>query len=97
MSVTERFMRSPIWLGDRSKVVCADSVDHSFEEADSPPISLWTRAVNQPPIDARSPDTKVGVVNIPGVQQQYGGNFGLSVVPYRPPPLIYAPSLGGRH
>ena len=53
--------------------------------------------VNQPPIDARSADTKVGVVNIPGVQQQYGRNFGLSVVPYRPPPLIYAPSLGGRH
>jgi len=53
--------------------------------------------VSRPPIDARSPDTKVGVVNIPGVQQQYGRNFGLSVVPYRPPPLIYAPSLGGRH
>jgi hypothetical protein len=52
--------------------------------------------VNQPPIDARSPDTKVGVVNIPGVQQQYGRNFGLSVVPDRPPPPIYAPSLGGR-
>jgi hypothetical protein len=95
-------MRSPFWLapirlGDGSKVVCADSVDHSFEEADSPPISLWTRAGNQPPIDATSPDTRVGVINIPGVQQQYGRNFRLSVVPYRPPPLIYAPSLGGRH
>jgi hypothetical protein len=39
---------------------------------------------NNPPLDARSPDTKIGVVNIPGVQQQYGKNFGVSVVPYRP-------------
>jgi hypothetical protein len=53
--------------------------------------------VNQPPIDARSPDTKVGVINIPGVQQQYGRNFGQSVVPYRPAPLIFGPSIGGRH
>jgi hypothetical protein len=53
--------------------------------------------VNQPPVDARSPDTKVGVINIPGVQQQYGRNFGQSVVPYRPAPLIYGPPVGGRH
>jgi len=39
---------------------------------------------NNPPLDARSPDTKTGVVNIPGVQQQYGKNFGNSVIPYRP-------------
>ncbi|OKO67980.1 hypothetical protein [Bradyrhizobium sp. AS23.2] len=25
---------------------------------------------NTPPLDARSPDTKIGIVNIPGVQQQ---------------------------
>ena len=48
---------------------------------------------NSPPLDARSPDTKTGVVNIPGVQQQYGPNFGHSVVPYRPPPLIYTSPL----
>lgn len=42
-----------------------------------------------PPLDARSPDTKTGVINIPGVQQQYGKNFGVSAVPYRPPPLTY--------
>jgi hypothetical protein len=39
---------------------------------------------NNPPLDASSPDTKTGVINIPGVQQQYGKNFGNSVVPYRP-------------
>ncbi len=47
--------------------------------------------LNTPPLDARSPDTKTGVVNIPGVQQQYGKNFGKSVVPYRPAPPVYAP------
>jgi hypothetical protein len=46
-------------------------------------------SVNTPPLDARSPDTKIGVVNTPGVQQQYGKNYGVSVVPYRPPPLQF--------
>lgn len=49
---------------------------------------------NVPPLDARSPDTKTGVVNIPGVQQQYGKNFGNSVVPYRPV-VTPAPPIGG--
>ena len=46
--------------------------------------------LNLPPIDARSPDTKTGVINIPAVQQQYGKNFGVSATPYRPGPLIYS-------
>ncbi|WP_426425315.1 hypothetical protein [Bradyrhizobium genosp. A] len=50
---------------------------------------------NIPPLDANSPDTKTGVVNIPGVQQQYGKNFGNSVIPYRPT-TVYTPPLGGR-
>ena len=41
-------------------------------------------SLNLPPIDARSSDTKLGIVNIPGVQQQYGSNFGRSIVPFRP-------------
>lgn len=49
--------------------------------------------LNTPPLDARSPDTKTGVVNIPGVQQQYGKNFGNSVIPYRPS-VVPAPPLG---
>jgi hypothetical protein len=52
--------------------------------------------ITQPPIDARSPDTKVGVINIPGVQQQYGKNFGVSAVPFRPPPAIYSSPIGRR-
>ncbi|WP_143199259.1 hypothetical protein [Bradyrhizobium sp. NAS80.1] len=49
---------------------------------------------NTPPLDARSPDTRIGVVNVPGVQQQYGKNFGHSAFPYRPAPSVYTPPLG---
>lgn len=36
------------------------------------------------PLDARSADVKLGIVNLPAVQQQYGRNYGVSVMPYRP-------------
>jgi hypothetical protein len=51
---------------------------------------------NTPPLDARSPDNKIGVINIPGVQQQYGKNFGISAFPYRPPPPVFTPPVGHR-
>ncbi len=51
-------------------------------------------SINLPPIDAKSSDTKVGVVNIPGVQQQYGKNFGVSVVPFRPAPPVFSSPRG---
>jgi hypothetical protein len=47
------------------------------------------------PIDAKSSDLKVGTVNMPAVKQQYGQNFGVSVIPYRPSVTFHAP-LGGR-
>uniref|UniRef100_Q07KZ8 Uncharacterized protein n=1 Tax=Rhodopseudomonas palustris (strain BisA53) TaxID=316055 RepID=Q07KZ8_RHOP5 len=50
-------------------------------------------SLNLPPIDAKSSDLKVGTVNIPGVQQQYGRNFGVSVIPYRPPAPVFTPPL----
>jgi hypothetical protein len=50
---------------------------------------------NVPPLDAKSSDLKIGVVNVPGVQQQYGRNFGVSIYPYRPPTPTYA-APGGR-
>ncbi|WP_315833166.1 hypothetical protein [Bradyrhizobium prioriisuperbiae] len=56
----------------------------------NPPVT------NTPPIDAKSSDPKIGVVNIPGVQQQYGRNFGVSVYPYRPPAPVYVSPLGHR-
>ena len=51
---------------------------------------------NIAPIDAKSSDLKVGVVNIPGVQQQFGQNFGVSAFPFRPPALTFAPPTGRR-
>lgn len=51
---------------------------------------------NIPPLDAKSADPKIGVVNIPGVRQQYGPNFGVSAFPYRPGAPVYAPPVGHR-
>jgi hypothetical protein len=46
-------------------------------------------SVNLPPVDAKSQDIRVGVFNRAGVQQQYGSNFGVSVVPQRPAPSVF--------
>jgi hypothetical protein len=48
------------------------------------------------PFSGRSPDVQIGVVNVPGVRQQYGANFGVSAAPFRPSAPVYAPLLG-RH
>jgi len=51
-----------------------------------------TALKNIPPADAKTQDIHLGIVNVPAVKQQYGPNFGNSVVPFRPsrtftPPL----------
>jgi hypothetical protein len=46
-------------------------------------------SLNTPPLDARSPDVRVGNVNEIAVRQQYGSNFGRSVFPFRPPPPVF--------
>jgi hypothetical protein len=51
---------------------------------------------NIAPIDSHSSDIKLGIANMPAVKQQYGRNFGNSVIPYRPSPPVYAPPLGPR-
>jgi hypothetical protein len=48
------------------------------------------------PLGANSQDLKVGTVNIPAVQQQYGKNFGISVIPFRPPPPTFTIPMGRR-
>lgn len=50
---------------------------------------------NIPPIDARSQDIHIGIVNEPAVQQQYGPSFGKSVIPYRPGASVFKPPLAG--
>jgi hypothetical protein len=49
-------------------------------------------SINTPPIDARSPDVRVGNVNEAAVRQQYGSNYGRSVFPFRPPTPTFVPS-----
>ncbi|HTH98409.1 MAG TPA: hypothetical protein VL574_13405 [Stellaceae bacterium] len=44
---------------------------------------------NIPPVDASSPAVKVGGFNETAMQQQYGQNWGKSVVPFRPAPLVF--------
>ncbi|RED35195.1 hypothetical protein BJ123_10939 [Rhodopseudomonas thermotolerans] len=45
--------------------------------------------INLPPLDARSADVRIGNVNEAAVRQQYGANYGQSVVPFRPPAPVY--------
>ena len=51
-------------------------------------------SMNVPPIDAKSSDPSIGVVNVPAIQQQYGSNFGRSIIPQRPPTAVYGNALG---
>jgi hypothetical protein len=48
------------------------------------------------PLDAKSQDIHIGLVNVPAIEQQYGENFGHSVIPSRPPPLIYSSPISHR-
>jgi hypothetical protein len=41
-------------------------------------------SISVPPLDARSPDVRVGNANEAAVRQQYGSNYGRSVYPFRP-------------
>jgi hypothetical protein len=51
---------------------------------------------NLPPLDATSPAIRVGGFNEAGMREQLGKNFGTSVVPFRPPPPVFAAPLGPR-
>lgn len=46
-------------------------------------------SINAPPLDARSPDVRVGNVNEAAIREQYGSNYGRSAFPYRPPAVTY--------
>jgi hypothetical protein len=51
---------------------------------------------NLPPLDASSPAVRVGGFNQAGLREQFGSNFGHSVVPFRPPPTVFANPTGAR-
>jgi len=42
------------------------------------------------PLGAGSAPNTVGLFNPFGVAEQYGKNFGVSVIPYRPPPPVFS-------
>jgi hypothetical protein len=44
-------------------------------------------------LGATSPSNQVGTFNEQGVAEQYGQNFGKSVIPYRPPAPVFNNSL----
>jgi hypothetical protein len=46
-----------------------------------------------PPVTSSSPSNQVGTFNRQGLSEQYGKNFGKSVIPYRPPAPVYGNSL----
>jgi len=45
------------------------------------------------PLGAGSPSNATGVFNKTGVAEQYGKNFGVSVIPYRPAPPVFTNSV----
>jgi len=70
--------------GDAASLGCINERLKKQVDQVNPPVT------NAPPIDAKSSDLKVGVVNVPAVQQQYGRNFGVSAFPYRPAAPVYS-------
>ncbi|MGY3693579.1 hypothetical protein ACVIGA_003659 [Bradyrhizobium sp. USDA 3240] len=76
--------------GDAASLGCINERLKKQVDQVNPPVT------NTPPIDAKSQDLKVGVVNIPAVQQQYGRNFGVSAFPYRPAAPVYTSPVGRR-
>ncbi len=72
----------------------------------APPLSCLNRKLRgevekvqspsfAPPVDAKSQDIRVGVVNQSALRQQYGSNFGVSVFPQRPT-SVFINSMGRR-
>jgi hypothetical protein len=47
------------------------------------------------PLDAKSQDTRVGIVNQSALRQQFGSNYGISAIPQRPTAVYVSPL--GRH
>ncbi len=72
--------------GDQRLNCLNRKMEHQVDHINPPAISA--------PLGANSPDTKIGIVNLPAVQQQYGQNYGKSVIPFRSPPPVFAPALG---
>jgi hypothetical protein len=54
-------------------------------------------SLNSSPLDAKSPDARIGIANEAAARQQFGSSFGRSIVPPRPPtPVFQNPQFGRR-
>ncbi len=84
--------------GDAPKFPATDGncVEVEIGGEPSPPLNCLNRKLKKrieqlqlpqvsAPLDAKSSDTRLGIVNQPALRQQYGSNYGISVVPQRPP------------
>jgi hypothetical protein len=88
---TGRFERCvDVVIGSEKSFGCLNEKLKRQVDRVNPPIT------NTPPLDARSQDIKIGVVNTPAVQEQFGKNFGVSAFPYRPPPPVFSVPPGHR-
>ncbi len=75
---------SKIAAGSKQNLDCLNrQLKQDVDHVNAPAVDV--------PLSASSPDPKIGIVNLPGVQQQYGQNYGHSVIPFRPPAPTFAP------
>jgi len=67
----------------------ASSLNCLNQELQDQAQSAAGQGVPAAPFGAGSSSNQVGTFNQFGVAEQYGKNFGHSVIPYRPPPPVY--------
>jgi hypothetical protein len=60
------------------------------EELQNQALAASGQAAPAAPLSAGSPANATGTFNEAGVAEQYGKNFGVSAVPYRPPTPVYS-------
>jgi len=60
------------------------------QELKNQALAASGQAAPAAPLTAGSPANTTGSFNEAGVAEQYGKNFGISAVPYRPPPPVFS-------
>jgi hypothetical protein len=96
MSATALAQRNPPSTTDGgTHQTCVDveiGGEHSFgclNEKLKRKVDQVNPVMNVPPVDAHSPSTEIGLFNDPALREQYGQNYGKSVMPYRPAAPVF--------
>ncbi len=63
------------------------------QELQSQALAASGQSAPSAPLGAGSPANATGTFNKTGVAEQYGKNFGVSVIPYRPPPPVFSSTV----